>query len=266
MRLRLKDSILRILEVISEPSALAAIATWPVFSITSYQMLRGLARQEVAPRTIIDVGANIGQFAVAAVKTFPAARVYTIEANPESFNHLCRNIRKLKNASAFQAAVGDREGIVELHINAHSHSSSLLELAPAHRAAFPYAVELGTVQVKATTLDTMFAGIELQPPVLLKLDVQGYEAQALRGAVRTLQRVDYTVLEASFRPMYEGETLFLDLVRIMLSHSFRFSRPVGLLHDSSTGEILQMDALFERADSSLRATEGMPDRALTRMR
>ena len=104
-----------------------------------------------------------------------------------------------------------------------------------------------TTTVEASTLDRIFESIDLAPPVLLKLDVQGYEAKVLLGGVKTLKRVDYVVLEASLRPMYNGEVLFLDLVRLMAGYGFRFLRPVGWLADRKTDEVLQMDALFERA-------------------
>jgi FkbM family methyltransferase len=238
--------ISRTLDLLMDPAAIRALLTWPEFSLTSYYMVSGLIKQGIAPRTIIDGGANVGQFAVAAIKLFPNAHVYSIEPHPECFERLRRNVRNLSNVTAFQFALGDTEGTVDLHINSHEHSSSLLPLGARHRAAFPQAIETGRVSVRVSTLDNLFAAIDLEPPVLLKLDLQGYEATALRGGTETLTRIQYVVLEASFKPLYEGETLFLDLVRSMEACRFRFSRPVGSLSDPSTGEILQVDALFER--------------------
>ena len=54
------------------------------------------------------------------------------------------------------------------------------------------------------------------------------------------------MLEASFKPMYHGEMLFMEIVRLMEGYGFSFLRPVGLLHDPHSGEIIQMDALFRR--------------------
>lgn len=241
-----------------DPPALAAILSWPVFSITSYKMLRGLAQQNIRPMTVLDVGANVGQFAVAAAKMFPLARVFCLEPSPDVYDQLKRNLRGLRNVTAFEVAAGDTEGVAQFHVNSHSHCSSLLELAQAHRAAFPRAREVSSVAVKTTTLDALFAAVELKSPVLLKLDVQGYEAHTLRGAVSTLRRVDYAVLEASFKPMYEGEILFLDLVRMMECYGFRFRRPVDFLADPATREILQVDALFERVPNALEF-RGRPD-------
>jgi FkbM family methyltransferase len=241
--------ISRALDLLIDPAAIRALLTWPEFSLTSYHMVSGLVKQDISPRAIIDGGANVGQFAVAASKLFPDAHVYSIEPLPECFERLRRNTRNLPKVTAFQFALGETDGTVDLHINSHNHSSSLLPLAATHRAAFPDAIETGTVSVKVSTLDSLFAAIDLKPPVLLKLDLQGYEATALRGGTETLKRVQYVVLEASFKQLYEGETLFLDLVRLMEACRFRFSRPVGSLSDPSTGEILQIDALFEQASS-----------------
>ena len=52
----------------------------------------------------------------------------------------------------------------------------------------------------------------------------------------------------SFKPMYEGELLFMDLARVIEEEGLRFARPVGWLSAPGTGEILQMDALFVRDD------------------
>lgn len=223
-----------------------AVLTWPKFSVTSFTMIAGLVRQGMLPRTVIDVGANVGQFAVASAKLFPNVVVHSFEPNPECVALLNKHVASLGNVSVYPIALGDEAGELDFHVNSHSHSSSILPLADSHRDAFPDAREVNTIKVKVSTLDAVFAGVELVAPVLLKLDVQGYEAQALRGAVETLKRLDYVVLEASFKPMYQGEMLFMDIVRLMEGYGFSFLRPVGLLPDPRTGEIIQMDALFRR--------------------
>jgi hypothetical protein len=97
-----------------------------------------------------------------------------------------------------------------------------------------------------STLDYEIGSISLERPVLLKLDVQGYEAQVLLGATETLKRMDYVLLEASFRPLYEGEKTFMDLARMMERYGFEFLRPIGWLDDPQNGEVLQADVLFGR--------------------
>lgn len=223
-----------------------AIIFWPKFSVTSFKMASDLVCQKVLPKTVIDVGANVGQFAVASAKLFPNVLVHAFEPNPDCVVALQKNVMSLGSVLVYHIALGEEEGEAAFHVNSHSHSSSILPLSRNHLEAFPDAREVNSIQVKVSTLDTIFSGMELSAPVLLKLDVQGYEAQALRGAVKTLERIDYVVLETSFKPMYEGEMLFMDIVRLMESYGFSFLRPVGWLNDPNTGEIVQMDALFQR--------------------
>ena len=56
------------------------------------------------------------------------------------------------------------------------------------------------------------------------------------------------LLETSFKPLYEGELLFMCIARLMEVHGFRFERPVGWLVAPRSREMLQMDALFVRDD------------------
>lgn len=232
--------------MLENTETIKAVATWPKFSVTSYVMVSRMKKQGISPRTVLDVGANVGQFAVAAAKLWPESRIHSFEPVPECAEELKGNASKLRNVSVYPFALGDSEGEIEFHVNAHTHSSSALPLGEAHLEAFPQAREARRTNVKVTTLDKVFDDTDLEGPVLLKLDVQGYEPQALRGGEETLKRVDYVVLEASLKPMYEGEKLFMDINEMMEQMGFRFARPVGLLEAPETHEVLQMDALFVR--------------------
>ncbi|MHC4184137.1 MAG: FkbM family methyltransferase [Planctomycetota bacterium] len=199
------------------------------------------------PKTVLDVGGNVGQFAIASAKLFKVIQVYSFEPVPELVESLRKNVARFGNVTVYPIALGDRAGEMTFHVNSHSHSSSALSLTQAHRDAFPDAQEIETISVRVSTLDKVFENIEFKCPVLLKLDVQGYEAKTLHGGIETLKRIDYVLLETSFRPMYEGESIFRDLLKIMESQDFRFARPVGWLTAPSNGEVIQMDALFVRS-------------------
>ncbi len=234
------------LSVVNEKDSIRAILTWPVFSFTSFLMLSKLKKQGLEPRTIIDVGANVGQFSVAAAKTYDDIHIYSFEPNPESVAKMRQNVKGLKQIQIFPVALGYEKGEADFHVNAHSHSSSLLPLAKGHLDAFPEAFEKQTIKVNVCTLDEISPELELERPVLLKLDVQGFEAAVLSGATQTLKSVDYILVETSFKPLYKGEVLFSQIMEMLNSHHFVFSRPVDSFSDDKTGEILQMDALFVR--------------------
>jgi FkbM family methyltransferase len=219
---------------------------WPVFSISSFEMISKLLERNVVPNSIIDVGANVGQFTVAAANLFPDVHIHAFEPLEDCTIKLQQNVRQLNHVTVYGLALGDRDGHSPMHVNSYSLSSSILSLTPAHLRAFPYATEVSTVQVPVSTIDKIFAGVSLTSPVLLKLDVQGYEANVLKGAKELLKTIDYVVMEASLKPMYDGELLFDALVNLMQGFGFRFECPVGSLEDPSSGETLQMDALFSR--------------------
>lgn len=218
---------------------------WPKFSWTSFVMLKALRQQGLTPATIIDVGANVGQFAVASAKLFPHASIYAYEPQPVCVDQLRRNVRALPQVVVRGCALGDKPGQADMNVSSVSHSSSLLKLGDRHLQAFPEAAESGLITVEVRTLDDEFAATQLKSPTLLKLDVQGYEHMVLSGAPNLLAKVEYVIMEASFQPLYEGELTFVELLDKMKERGFRFLRPVGSLAHPRTGEVLQIDALFE---------------------
>jgi FkbM family methyltransferase len=233
--------------LLSHPDAWVALLSWPKFSATSFRMVSSLMRQGIVPRTVIDVGANVGQFAVACAKIFPGVTVHSFEPLPGCVERLKRNVARLGDVHVYPLALGAEGGEVTMHVNSHSHSSSILALGERHRRAFPGAREVDAIKVNISTLDLQMKSMSLERPVLLKLDVQGYEPQVLEGATETLNKVDYVLLEASFRPMYEGERTFMDIAKTMQDHGFEFLRPVDWLRDPHNGEVLQIDALFMKS-------------------
>ena len=225
---------------------LTAAARWPVFSRTSQRMVGDLARQGLRPDTVIDVGANRGQFAVAALQTWPACTVHSFEPLPSMADHLNGLVTRYSGRyRVTPSAVGSEPGSATLNVNRHHQSSSLLALDRRHRAAFPDATPTDTVDVPVTTLDEELSSDGLAGRSLLKVDVQGFEREVLLGAARVLGDFDHVILEASFQPMYADEWTFRDIEAFLRDRGFRFVRPVGSLRDPATGEYLQIDALFE---------------------
>jgi len=229
--------------------AARAMISWPRFSLTSFRMVSGLLQQSITARTVLDVGANTGQFAVAAAKLMHAAEIHCFEPHPGCQQTLKKLSAVVPALVLHSCGLGEQEGVLDFHLNTHSHSSSFLSLGEKHREAFPEAREISVIPVRVSTLDRECAGLQFTHPVLLKIDVQGFESAVIRGAQATLSRVDYVVVETSFRDLYDGEMLFSEFMDLMRSYGFDFARPVGSLTDPRTGEILQIDALFTRPNA-----------------
>jgi len=217
------------------------------FSRTSFRMLFDLRRQGVNPTTILDVGANRGQFSTAARSLFPAATIHSFEPLPDQVGRLQRLAAADPKWHVHPVALGDEETTSVLHVNRHSQSSSLLELTQAHREAFPTAVDLTAVSVPVRRLDGLLGVNALKGRTLLKIDTQGTELSVLDGARGVLEDVDDILLELSFEHLYVGDVLFDEMLATLGELGYRFVRPVGQLTDPRDGRILQIDGLFERA-------------------
>jgi len=239
----------RALALIFSPEVIGGILRWPVFSLSSFHIVKQLVDRGIRPTTVIDVGANKGQFAVAASRLFSGCRVYAFEPLPDVFSDLVRKVDETKSIECFNMAVGARDETLELTVNSHRHSSSILELEESHKAAFPWAKQQTKVKVKVRPLDAIAEAWNLEPETLLKIDVQGFESQVLQGALTTLKRVKYVVLEASVIPLYRGEATFLELANFMANEGFEFLGPLDWLADPRNGRVLQLDALFQRRAS-----------------
>ena len=233
-----------ILPVLFEIQTLKAMFTWPKFSVASYVIVKSLLRLGIHPHTVIDVGANIGQFTVAASKLFENPKVFAFEPLPVCVEKLRVLATKIPDIEIYKLAIGDRNGTVDFHVSTFDQASSLLKLNHGVENLFSGLKERKRIRVNVVTLDDFFEARTLKKPVLLKIDVQGGEKSVILGGTKTLRQIDYVLLEASFTPMYVGEPLFLELVELLKTLKFDFMRPVSFLKSPRTGEILQADILF----------------------
>ncbi len=240
------DLIKRFLPLMLDIKAIKAMLTWPKFSITAYQVVSDLFKQRIIPRTIIDVGANAGQFTIAALNIYDGVIVHAFEPVESCVDQLRINTKNYKGVHIYNIALGARPERRTFYENRSSLCSSLLKTSQKHRSEFPEAIEKSHKTLDLSTLDFFFSRIRLPEPVLLKIDVQGAEKQVIEGGRETLKQVEFVMLEASFTPMYLEELMFLELIHVMSKFKFEFVRPISFLKSPKSGEILQSDILFKR--------------------
>lgn len=195
--------------------------------------------------TVIDVGANRGQFALVAKRRFPEAQLWCFEPLSGARHVLQRLLREPREGRVLACALSDTAGEAELHIARSDDSSSLLPIGERQTAAFPGTDEVGTIRVRTARLADVLAAEDLRRPTLLKIDVQGAELSVLTGAAEILGSVDEIFVECSFVEFYHGQPLADEIIEHLQAEGFRLS---GVFSPSyaATGACLQADLLFVR--------------------
>jgi FkbM family methyltransferase len=213
------------------------------------ELYRKLAQPWLMARgfnTVLDVGANIGHFALAAAYAYPQARLYAFEPLPDCFARLNNTLAGLPNCHGLNIGLGPAAGVFAFEQNQFPAASSFLKLAETHKREFPQARETRSVSVNIEVLDAVAKRLALVPPILIKIDVQGYEDQVLRGGAQTLGQADTVLIETSFEPLYQGQPLFADIFRHLTGLGLEYHGSLDQIQSAQDGRALQADSLFVR--------------------
>lgn len=202
--------------------------------------------QKLNIKTVLDIGANEGQFSEKARTIFKDAAIYAFEPLPVAFEVLKKNFASDNKFFPINLAAGEREETVEINLNESSASSSILPMTDTHTDNFSFAVKTKPVTVKVNTLDAVLKPHELQKPVLMKIDVQGFEDKVLAGAKGVIKNVDVIIIELSFKELYANQPLFDDIYNLLKQEGFKFCGSLEQLRSPNDNEILQADGIFMR--------------------
>lgn len=151
----------------------------------------------------------------------------------------------IPDVTLHKVALGAEVKSQELNVTDFSDASSLLELT-AEGKALGNLKTVAHERVEVTRLDEYVSANALPLPDLIKLDVQGYELEVLKGAAKCCQHAGAFIIEASFKELYKGQCLFHELVGFCAARGFFLT---ALAHGTAMGQrIIQGDLLFERKD------------------
>jgi FkbM family methyltransferase len=211
-----------------------------------YTRLNGAWLQQGNFRTVLDIGANTGQFALTVRAMLPDATIYAFEPQDECYLALQESFAGLPRLHAMRTAVGDEDGEITFHRNAFSQSSSVLEMSDLHKETFPWATTSQDITVPIHRLDSLRGQVTIEPALLVKIDVQGYEDRVLRGGAEVIRQAAAVLIETSFAPLYTGEASFAGVYAQMTGLGFRFAGNLDQVANPATSLPLYADALFVR--------------------
>jgi FkbM family methyltransferase len=195
--------------------------------------------------TVVDIGANRGQFALCIRRLYPQAQIFSFEPLGRPARAWMRNFGADNRAQLFNKAIALQSGSATMHVSRWDVSSSLLPFAQAQHDNFPLTEEASKEVVETTTLDACVEERLIQGSALLKLDVQGFELSALHGCGLLLERFRYVYVEASFIELYIGQALATEVIEFLFGRGFRLMCVANLSCGASARPI-QADFLFSR--------------------
>jgi FkbM family methyltransferase len=193
-------------------------------------------------KSLIDAGANKGQFAAAARGLNPALVVRAFEPLPGPRAQFASVLQG--DTIVYPFALGLAPARLNFFVTSRADSSSLLRPGSGQKAA--YDVDLDHEEtVEVVRLDEVLDVAALPGPVLFKLDVQGAELDALRGSEGVLSQIAHVYLEGSFVELYEGQPLVSEIMPFLKEKGFGLR---GVFNQSITEKFgpTQADFLFSR--------------------
>ena len=205
----------------------------------------GVLRNLELVRTVVDIGANRGQFALAARHCFPDAHIVSFEPLAGPVAQWRAVFTGDARATLVEAAVGPQAGEARIHVSARDDSSSLLPITARQNALFPGTAEAHTATIRVLRLVDALPAADIIAPALLKLDVQGFELQALAGCEDVLGRFDWVYAECSFQELYAGQSFADEVIAWLRERGLRLAGVYNMAYDSD-GRAVQADFLFGR--------------------
>ena len=195
-------------------------------------------------KIVVDIGANRGQFALAARKNYPNARIVSFEPLSEPAAIFKKIFVDDVAIELHCYAIGPISSQGEIHVSARDDSSSLLSITPLQEEKFPGTTEVDVRSVKIAPLITFLSEEDIVSPALLKLDVQGYEFEALKGCETLLHKFDLIYCECSFIELYTSQKLASDVIDWLSDKGFRIDGVYNPTYDDK-GKAIQADMLFK---------------------
>ncbi len=197
-------------------------------------------------KTVLDIGANTGQFASEIRAILPNAQIYSFEPIRECFEELSSRGDSSGKFKTFNFALGDKNGEMPINKSAYSPSSSILWMSDVHKELFPHTKEHTQEKIEVKQLDGIIPNLNLEREILIKVDVQGFEDKVIIGGVETFKLAKVVLIENSFVELYEDQPLFDNIYEKLKELGFEYRGSLQQKLNKETGEIISEDSIFVR--------------------
>jgi FkbM family methyltransferase len=216
-------------------------------------LLEHLRENGFSPTVILDIGANAGEWSRVAADVFASSRILMFDGDPENEPALHNTVREIGTRSSYSLCLLGPEKKDEVTFYRPEAGTTGSSVLPEMTSYDKEAIRLPMDTLDGRTDMASLSKAGLGAPLLMKLDVQGFELEILKGGKRTLQAAEVVIMEASLLPYNEGAPLFADVVAFMHQEGFAVYDFCGQNRRESDHALFQTDVVFARRESSLRA-------------
>jgi FkbM family methyltransferase len=206
---------------------------------------RGEILRRYGVTLVLDVGANVGQYAVGLRRHGYRGRILSFEPVFEAYEALALKAVDDQDWECTRLALSDEDGTADITVAGSSDFSSLLAFENASPSGVPGAVPVARESVRTARLDSL-SPLEAADVAMLKLDVQGFEPRVLAGGPEMLPRIALLECELVFEHGYEDQPTFREMVDLIDELGFRpiWVAPGNI--DYKTASLTYVDMIFAR--------------------
>lgn len=220
-----------------------------VLESSTFQMQRAQIMRERNITLALDVGANVGQWATSVRRSGYVGKLVSFEPDPRAIKVLQARFASDPNWTFFETAVGDENGQKVLFqfpqmVEGMSSLKKPMDKTSLGQVITESSEQILESYVPIRRLDDLIPNLD-NAVIHLKIDVQGFELEVLRGCPKVLEQCSVVEIEMPFVTAYESSSQFVEISSFLLDSGFiassiqteRWSYPSAL----------DCDALFIKA-------------------
>ncbi len=233
-----------------------------VYNITGYELVKKSYLEKLSePRnafqdlkklfenhlelSIFDIGAFKGYTVSKFHSLFPESNIYGFEPHNESFKTLNQLAKNNSSIQAINLGVSDKYGTTTFYNNSFDQTSSILPSDTTNSFIDGLTLTKEEYTINTTTIDSFCKEQNIEQIDILKIDIQGAELLALKGAKETLskQKVRTILLEVNFAPIYKKQATFTEITELLSEYKFRIYNIYNLNY-LEDGSLAWCDVIF----------------------
>ncbi|HWB65094.1 MAG TPA: FkbM family methyltransferase [Chitinophagales bacterium] len=206
-------------------------------------LLNDVKRRGLKVTRVLDIGAYKGWFSRQVLAVYPDALLYLVEPQQEMEPYMLGFLQQHKNARYFKMAAGAADAVKDFYIADDLACSGLMEVQSTDGKST-------AVTVKA--IDSLLHERQIDVPEIVKIDVQGYELEVLKGCQALFGKTELFIIETSLQKKNDSFPLMGDVIAFMDRQGYLVYDFAGFLRHKSDGSLFECDICFVKRNSFLR--------------